>query len=397
MTGQTYPPFLRISHTLITIALVITGLYLGSSILIPFFFGCLLAVVLNPMVNFLTARKIDRVLAIVICLLCALGLIFGILYFLSTQIGSFLDDIPTLKERLGKVIIEIKLWIKENFNIGFKEQDKYFKQTTEGMNNGNQPTIVQRTFITLTEFISYTIFLPFYTFLILYHKTLIIQFFGSVFKKSEEDKVVEVMIEGQSIAQQYITGLMIETFIVFALNSIGFLLLGIKYPIFLALIAALLNIVPYIGMLIANVFCVMVTLVSADPTFNVLWVAGVLAGVQIIDNNILMPYIVGSKIKINALALILAVVTGGAICGIPGMFLAVPGLAMLKVVFERIDSLKPWAMLLSDEVTVQREDKNPLKKAFSRARDRIKQKEEETKIKAAEAKTKAEISSKGNN
>jgi predicted PurR-regulated permease PerM len=379
MTTQTYPPFMRISMTLLTIALVLTGLYLGRGILIPFFFACLLATVLNPLVNFLTRRKIDRVVSIFLCLLTALGLIFGVLYFLSTQIGAFLEDIPVLKERLGQIIVDIKVWIRENFNIGFREQDRYLKETTEKMNNGNQPSIIQQTFITIADLVSYTIFLPVYTFLILYHKTLIIKFLTDVFKKGEEDKVVEVMIEGQTITQQYITGLMIETFIVFALNSIGFLILGIKYPIFLALISAILNIVPYIGMLIANVFCVMVTLVSADPSFNVLYVAGVLTAVQIVDNNILMPFIVGSKIKINALALILAVVTGGAICGIPGMFLAVPGLAMLKVIFERVDSLKPWALLLSDEVTVQREEKNPLKRAFTRARERVKRKHEAKK------------------
>lgn len=379
MTTQTYPPFMRISMTLLTIALVLTGLYLGRGILIPFFFACLLATVLNPLVNFLTRRKIDRVVSIFLCLLTALGLIFGVLYFLSTQIGAFLEDIPVLKERLGQIIVDIKVWIRENFNIGFREQDRYLKETTEKMNSGNQPSIIQQTFITIADLVSYTIFLPVYTFLILYHKTLIIKFLTDVFKKGEEDKVVEVMIEGQTITQQYITGLMIETFIVFALNSIGFLILGIKYPIFLALISAILNIVPYIGMLIANVFCVMVTLVSADPSFNVLYVAGVLTAVQIVDNNILMPFIVGSKIKINALALILAVVTGGAICGIPGMFLAVPGLAMLKVIFERVDSLKPWALLLSDEVTVQREEKNPLKRAFTRARERVKRKHEAKK------------------
>lgn len=380
MTTQTYPPFLRISLTLLTIALILTGLYLGRGILIPFFFACLLATVLNPAVNFLNRHKIDRVVSIILCLISALGLIFGILYFLSTQIGAFLEDIPVLKERFGEVVVQFKVWVRENFNIGFREQDRYFKETTAKMANGSgQPSIVQRTFITITELISYTIFLPVYTFLILYHKTLIIRFLTELFKKGEEDKVVEVLIEGQTITQQYITGLMIETFIVFVLNSVGFLILGIKYPIFLALISALLNIVPYIGMLIANVFCVIVTLISADPSFNVLYVAGVLSAVQIIDNNILMPFIVGSKIKINALALILAVVTGGAIFGIPGMFLAVPGLAMIRVIFERVDSLKPWALLLSDEVTQQRERKNPLKRAFTKARERVKQKHEAKK------------------
>lgn len=380
MTTQTYPPFLRISLTLLTIALILTGLYLGRGILIPFFFACLLATVLNPAVNFLNRRKVDRVVSIILCLVSALGIIFGILYFLSTQVGAFLEDIPILKQRFAEVVVQVKVWVRENFNIGFREQDRYFKETTDKMANGSgQPSIVQRTFITITELISYTIFLPVYTFLILYHKTLIIRFLTELFKKGEEDKVVEVLIEGQSITQQYITGLMIETFIVFVLNSVGFLILGIKYPIFLALISALLNIVPYIGMLIANVLCVIVTLISADPSFNVLYVAGVLSAVQIIDNNILMPFIVGSKIKINALALILAVVTGGAIFGIPGMFLAVPGLAMIRVIFEQVDSLKPWALLLSDEVTQQREVKNPLKRAFSKARERVKKKHEAKK------------------
>jgi predicted PurR-regulated permease PerM len=372
-TEESYKSTIRISLSLLTLALLATALYLGGAILVPFFCALLLAMVLNPLVAFLTNHKINRVLSILLSIIFALSVIFGIVYFFSLQIGGFLDDMPELKERLREIAATSKIWVRENFNIGIREQNRYLNETTENMKNGSQG-IFQQTFVTLTQLVSYVVFLPVYTFLILYHKDLVLRFLTDIFKKSEEDKVVETLYEAQFMAQRYIVGILIQTTVVFALNCAGFLLLGIKYPVFLALMAAILNIVPYIGMLIANILCALITLVSADPSFNVLWVVGVLAFVQIIDNNIIMPFIVGSQIKINALALILAVLVGGALCGIPGMFLAVPGLAMVKVVFERVNHLKPWAILLGDDTSHNLEHKNPLKSVFSRARKRVDEK-----------------------
>jgi predicted PurR-regulated permease PerM len=362
--GQS-PAYLRISLNLITIALLATALYLGKNILIPLFFSILLAILLHPLVSFLHRKKLDRVAAILVSILLALFVIGVVIYFLSSQIGNFLDDIPTLKERLKELATVAKRWVYDNFNIAIREQNQYLDKTAEKMSN-DSPTMVQRTVLTLTEIVSYVIFFPVYTFLILYHKDLIKRFLIEMFRRNEKDKVTEILDESQYICQQYVTGMLIELVIVFTLNAIGFLILGIKYPIFLALISALLNIVPYIGMLIANIFCVLVTLVSSDPSINVLWVFGILSAVQVVDNNVLMPYIVGSKVRINALAIILSVVIGGALCGIPGMFLAIPGLAIIKVVFERVDSLKSWAILLSDETSEEREHKNPIKRILRR-------------------------------
>jgi predicted PurR-regulated permease PerM len=367
------PAYVQISLNLVTIALLATGLYLGRSILIPFFFSLLLATLLHPFVNFLTRHKLDRVVSILIAILLSLVVIGTVVYFLSSQIGSFLDDIPSLKERLRELLTSVKKWVQSNFNIAIREQNEYLDDTAEKMSNGDS-TFVQQTFLTLTGIVSYAIFLPVYTFLILYHKEMIKRFLCEVFKRSEEDKIMEVMYEAQTISQSYLNGLLIECVVVFSLNTAGFLILGIRYPVFLALISALLNLVPYIGMLIANIFCMLITLVSSDGDINVLWVCAILTGVQLIDNNVLMPFIVGSKIKINALAIILGVVIGGALCGIPGMFLAIPALAVMKVIFERVDGLKPFAILLGDETTANREHRNPLKSAISRARRKVKEK-----------------------
>lgn len=359
------PAYLRISLNLITITILATALYLGKTILIPLFFSMLLAILLHPVVSFLVRRRLDRIASILISIILALCVIGVVLYFLSSQVSHFLDDIPTLKERLKDLATTVKHWVYDTFNIAIRDQNQYIDKTAEQMSD-DTPNLVQRTVLTLTEILSYVIFLPVYTFLILYHKDTFKRFLIEIFQRSEKGKVTEILDESQYICQQYVTGMLIELVIVFALNSTGFLILGIKYPIFLALISALLNIVPYIGMLIANLFCVLITLVSSDPSINVLWVVGILSAVQVLDNNILMPYIVGSKVRINALAIILGVVIGGALCGIPGMFLCIPGLAIMKVIFERIDSLKPWALLLGDETTAALEHKNPIKRMLKR-------------------------------
>jgi predicted PurR-regulated permease PerM len=119
--------------------------------------------------------------------------------------------------------------------------------------------------------------------------------------------------------------------------------------VFLALLAAILNLVPYVGILVANVLCMAVTMLTSDNLGDVVWVGVVLGLVQIFDNNFGMPMIVGNKVKINALVTIIGVLIGGALCGIPGMFLAIPAIAVFKIVFDKVPELKPWGILLGDD------------------------------------------------
>jgi len=152
-------------------------------------------------------------------------------------------------------------------------------------------------------------------------------------------------------------GLIIEMGIVAAINSAGFFILGIRYAIFLGVLAAILNMIPYIGMLIASIICMLITLTSSTELTDIFGVLGILTVVQFIDNNIIMPRVVSSKVKINALITILGVLVGGALAGISGMFLSIPAIAILKVIFDRIDNMKPWGMLLGDEITGTRKSK----------------------------------------
>ncbi|MGC3943500.1 MAG: AI-2E family transporter [Chryseolinea sp.] len=348
-TADNSPFYLKLGVSLLAIALLATGVVLGKEIIIPILFAILLATLLLPLVKFFKTKGFHKVISILIPVVLTFVTFVAILYFLSTQIMHFLDDAPALKERFVALGHSLQKWVNEHMNIAVSKQNEYIQDTVAGIKE-KSPQVVGKTLGSLTGSLAYVVLLPIYTFLILYYRETIKYFIISVFKNGSEEEVRDVLLQSSVIAQKYVTGLLIETTIVFTLNTIGFLIIGIKYVVFLALLAALLNLIPYVGMLVANVFCMVITLVSSEEPKLVLWVGVVLAVVQIIDNNFTMPWIVGNKVRINALVTIVGVLVGGALAGIPGMFLAIPGLAVLKVIFDKVPQMQPWGVLLGDEL-----------------------------------------------
>jgi predicted PurR-regulated permease PerM len=345
----------RLSSNLITLTILGAVLYIGKDLLLPIFFAILLGTLLLPASHYLQRKKIPESLCILIPLFLFLLIFFCLLYFLSYQVVHFFDDLPVIKEKINDLFTSIQRWFKQETKVTITKQNQFLRDLSQNLKNGNSD-FLGSTFATLANVISYVVLLPVYTFLLMYYRSTIKQFLISTFKNGSELKVREVILESTDVAQRYVLGLCIETALVFALNAAGFLIIGIKYAVFLALLAALLNLVPYVGMLIANLLCMLVTLVSTDNPAEALWVGVVLLVVQIFDNNIGMPLIVGSKVKINALVTIIGVLVGGALCGIPGMFLAIPGLAVMKVVFDRVPEMESWGILLSDKATKSKKD-----------------------------------------
>ena len=340
---DTTPFYKRLAFILVSLSILGVIVYIAQGILKPLFFAILLSVLLLPVTNFFRRRKVNKLVSILITVILSSIVILAIVYFMSRQVFSFLDDFEKVQGRLDALFNSLQQWVKREFGVTIAVQDEYIHNTGQRMD----PTkIVGRTFVTVTGILPYFVFLPAYTFLMLYYKDLIKRFIVASFNINSENKVREILSESRSVSHQYIVGLLTEMVIVFALNSIGFLVLGIQYALFLALVGALLNLVPYIGMLIANILCMTITFLFSENLYDVVWVGVILAIVQVIDNNFLMPWIVGSKVKINALVTLLAVLTGGTIWGVSGMFLSIPALAVLKVIFDRVESLKPYGLIL---------------------------------------------------
>ncbi|MBO9566223.1 MAG: AI-2E family transporter [Niastella sp.] len=347
MTTQ-QPFYFRFTMVLLMVALIALFIYVGSDLVVPFALSMLIAILLMPVCNFLQRKGMPRVPAILLALLAAALFAGGVLYFLSSQIASFLNDFDQIKKGINIHLNTLQGWIKQRFGFSFREQQDMVNNLVASMKDSGQGAI-GNTFSSLSNVVVIITLLPIYTFLLLYYRQLIKQFFIDVFSNTPKNEVATILNESRVVVQSYMVGLLIEFIIVAVINAIGFLILGIKYAIFLAVFAAVLNILPYIGMLIASIFCMLITLTTSTNISEPIWVLVVLLVVQFIDNNIIMPNIVGSKVKLNALMTIVGVVVGGLLCGVSGMFLSIPAIAILKIIFDRIEDLKPWGRLLGDE------------------------------------------------
>jgi len=349
MEAQIHSPFYkRLAFNLLSVCLIGILIIYGKSIVVPLALAVLFATLLLPIVRFLKGKRFPRPLSILLPLVTGILVIATVIFLLSAQVANFVEDAPALGEKGTAVIGNLQQWIDENAHMSVRKQNQYVK---EGMENLKEqaPKVVGVTFISIAGVLTYVVLIPIFTFLTLYYRKTIKEFLVGVFRNGSSKRVNEVLEESTTVAQQYVTGLLIETVIVFTLNVIGFLILGIKYPVFLALLAAILNLIPYVGILVANIICMLTTLLTSDNIRDVVWVGVILGLVQLFDNNFGMPVIVGNKVKINALVTIIGVLIGGALCGVPGMFLAIPSIAVMKIVFDKVPELNPWGLMLGDD------------------------------------------------
>ncbi len=343
------PFYIRFTFKLLMLVLLGVLLVYGQNIIIPFLFAILLSILLLPLTNFLERKLFfAKTLADLAVVVFSLFVIGTLIYFFSNQIARFLKDIPSIKEHLNAHYETIQNWMQKRFHISTEQQSVILSSATGSVSSGTE--VIGETVFTITHTVFYIILVAIYTFLILVYRKMIKQFIIEIFNQKNEPQVKEVLLESKGIVQKYMVGLITEMGIVAVLNTSVLLIIGIKYAVFLGLLTALLNIIPYIGIIAGIIFTSLITLTTSDHLSDIIWVIICFEIIHFIDANFLMPRIVGSKVKINALVTIMGVVVGGTLLGLPGIFLALPSIAILKIIFDRIEELKPWGKLMGGNV-----------------------------------------------
>jgi predicted PurR-regulated permease PerM len=322
-------------------------LYAGSNIIMPIVYAVLFAILLNPIVNFLTKRKINRVFAIAIAVSFAIFMVTAIFYIVSSRISMLVDNLPELEEKFNSSIQELQQWIAVKFGIRAASVAEWFgnakSSIIENFAIGERLSSAGRTLVTV-------ILLPAYLCMILYYKPLLLEFISRLFRYKDHTAVVEVLTGTKRIIQSYLSGLFLEMIIVAILNALGLLLLGVDYAVILGIIGAILNIIPYLGGIIGTALPMLIAFVTKDSVTAPLLVFALYMLIQFIDNNFIIPKIVASRVQLNALVSVIVVLLGGALWGVSGMFLSIPVTAILKVIFDHIEAMKPWGFLLGNTV-----------------------------------------------
>ncbi|WP_020602420.1 AI-2E family transporter [Spirosoma spitsbergense] len=345
-TTESHPHYHQFSLTLLSLAILTAAIYLGQDILVPLALAGLIAVLLRPVERRFTQWGMHKAISISLAVLLAIILVSGVAILMSMQLSDFADDLPKIRRNLSDSLHDMKQWVRREYNVSYRDQDKYIKkaqaETLDSLQSTDTLGFITGPLGTLT-------LIPIYVFLLLYYRSMLLHFVVVLFSEKHTARVKEVLGEIKAVVQNYMVGLLIETACVAALNFVGLLILGVQYALLLSVMAAILNLIPYIGGLVATALTVLITF-SNNPELSVaLGVVGVFLVVQFIDNNVFVPLIVASKVRVNALVSILGVLIGGTLAGVSGMFLSIPAIAILKVIFDRVDSLRPWGVLLGDQ------------------------------------------------
>jgi predicted PurR-regulated permease PerM len=342
-----FPFYARASLFFIGSFAFISMLYIGKSIILPLIFATIIAIVLHPVVDFLVRKKINRILAISITLVVTILIIVAFGSFMVSQISRFSESWPKLVDRFTEIFNQSVSWASGYFDISPRKINAWItKSRQELLSNSN--TAIGQTLITVGNDLVVIFLIPVYIFMILFYQPLLLEGIRKLFGKSNHILVSKIITQIKTVVQRYLTGLVIEAIIVAILDSVGLMILGIDYAILLGIIGALLNVIPYIGGLIAVALPMMIAIVTKDSAWYALYVLAIYYFIQLIDNNYIVPKIVASKVKVNALVSIIVVLAFGALWGIPGMFLSIPLTAIIKVICDHIDPLKPWGYLLGD-------------------------------------------------
>jgi AI-2 transport protein TqsA len=348
MNNVKLPFYAQLALTLLAILLIIFFLIEGREILVPLVFALLVGVLLYPLNSFLEKRlHVGRAAASFLSVFIFISIIAGFIYFFTLQIVNFSQDIPMLQKRVNEIISSLQHWISYKYHINTRQQTDYINKSAANIIERLYNSI-SNIFLSVTGILLLTIFVFIFSFFMLYHRRLLMRFILHLFRPKHRDRVTEVVSETRAMMNSYVMGLVLEMVIVGVVNCTLLLILGVKYALLLGLLTAVMNVIPYLGIYSATVFCMLITFTNSSWS-HALSVGIALLSVHILDSNVLMPRIVGGRVKMNPMITIIAVLIGEFIWGVPGMFLFIPITGMLKIVFERVDGMQPWAMLIGTD------------------------------------------------
>jgi predicted PurR-regulated permease PerM len=341
------PFYAKVSIFLVGLIALLAIMYIAKSIIIPIVFSIIIAILLHPVVNFFVRLKINRVLAILLTMLITFLVIAAFGAVLLSQASRFGESWPALVGKFTSILNQTISDAADYFDKDPQKIHDWITKTQGEIVNVSTAAIGQ-SIVVLGNGLVILFLIPFYIFMILFYQPILIEFVRMISGSKYQSHVKGMVSQIKTVIQRYLVGLFIEAVLMAAMNTAALLILGIEYAFILGILAALLNVIPYIGGIIAVAMPMIVALVTKSTPWYAFYVLAAYYFIQLIDNHYIVPYIVASKIKINALFSVIVVLVGNAIWGIPGMFLSMPLLAIIKLICDHIEPLKPWGFLLGD-------------------------------------------------
>lgn len=349
------PFYFRATVKLLLIALIIAFLIIAKNILLPITIAVFFTFLLLPVSQKLEKWHFPKILAILISIVLALTFFLALVYFFYSQVLSFVNDWPVLEENILDKWENFQIFVAETFHVSRIEQ-KAWLTTKIKENASTGGVLVLGLFSATTSFLVSFALIPIYIFFLSFYQNKFKEFVRLITKKDKNENALKVVEKVSKVSQKYLVGIFLDVIILSVLNSTGFLIIGLPHAILFGVLISLLNIIPYIGVLIGSALPILMAFLTWDALSYTLAVTGVCIFVQFLDNNFITPFVVGSSVSINPFTATLVLIASALIWGIPGMVLCLPLTGMAKVVCDNVESLKPYGFLLGEEVNYNEQE-----------------------------------------
>ncbi len=338
----------KINGSLLLAILSTVVLYYGKPLLVPLFSAILLAMLMAPLCRRLDNKGWHRALSCLACVFLLLLVFLGMMGIMAGQIGGFIGNLEAVEERSKELLSETQTFVERRFEIPVAEQTAFLKQETANMGQLVRAylTGAVRTSAQLLGGLIITLIL---TFLFLFHKEKYYRFFLRFTHGDDDARRHGVLNHIGQVAQHYLVGRAVSILMLFVLYALALLIIGIQNALLLAALAALFNIIPFLGPILAAVFPVAVALVTEPSITPAVWVLITFCLFQALDNYFVTPYFLGGEVSLSALTTIIGMIAGGFVWGVAGMILFIPLLSILKIIFDHLPGLEHYGALIGDE------------------------------------------------
>lgn len=334
---------------LLAFTLLVFMAYMLQDFLIPLFFAIILSVLIYPIVQYFESRLcFNRILSITIAITFFVIMAFSVFILIGFQFEEIVDKSDKYYNQIEQKISPILAQTEKSTGIDRKDVigDKQLEIKEIAKQNS---TGIMDFIATSGSILGDFILTPLYMFLFLLYRNFLVSFlYKTTAKTCSRTKMRIILSELYKVQQNYLLGLIIVMAIVGVLNSLGLLLLGIEHAFFFGFLASLLLLIPYIGIVIGSILPALIALATKDSYWYSIGVIAIFGFIQFLEGNFITPKITGSKVSLNVFASILSLILFSMLWGIPGMILALPLTASLKVIFDNSEKLKPIGFLLGE-------------------------------------------------
>jgi predicted PurR-regulated permease PerM len=335
----------RIASIMVILVICFAILSWAQDVIVPLLFAVIFSVILFPLCRRLEIWGTHKGIAAFISVLIATILASIFFSIVIRQLMHLVAEGPLFADRFSKLTDKAETYISQRFHIEKSLQVNRLHQELNKLLD-NSSTYVSSTMSFTGNFVSETVLILLFSFFLLYLRVFFLEFFYKVFPSSEKGLIDGTIQRIYAVIQDYLLGLMKVIAIIGAMNSLGLWLLGIESPLFFGFLGGILVIIPYIGILMGMILPVLVALITKDSYWYAVGVIAVFFFIHILEGNLITPLVVGSKVSINPLIIIFALLLFGKLWGLPGLVLAIPVTAICKVIFDSLPGFKAVGFLL---------------------------------------------------